>query len=44
MNGIMITGIGIGLVILAVVLLTAAVIYRKTAGKKMREELGREYE
>lgn len=44
MNGIMITGIGIGMVILAIILLIAAVVYRKTAGKRIREELGREYE
>lgn len=44
MNGIMLTGIGIGMIVLAVLLFIAAIVYRKTTGKRIREELGKEYE
>jgi len=43
MGGIVILGIGIGLVVLSAVLLIASMVYRKTAGKKIREELRKEY-
>jgi hypothetical protein len=39
-----IIGIGIGLIVLAAALFAAAMIYRGTAGKKIKEELKREYE
>lgn len=44
MSGMIITGIGIGMVILAVVLTIASATYRKTAGRKIQEELKREYD
>lgn len=43
MGGIVITGIGIGMIVLAVILFIASVVYRKTTGRRIREELGREY-
>lgn len=44
MNGIIIVGIGIGMIMLAIGLFIAAVVYRKTTGKRIKEELGKEYE
>lgn len=44
MSGIMITGIGISMIIFAVVLFIISIVYRNTAGKKIKEELGKEYE
>lgn len=44
MNGIVLTGIGIGMVALAVILFIISIVYRNTAGKKIQEELGKEYE
>lgn len=44
MSGIVIVELGIGMIGLAVILLIAGVIYGKTAGKRIREELKREYE
>ena len=44
MNGAIIVGIGIGMLVLAVILLIASVIYRKSSGKKIREEILNEYE
>lgn len=43
MSGIIITGIGIGMIALAIVLFIASIVYRNTAGKRIREELGKEY-
>lgn len=43
MNGTIIAGIGIGMVALANILFISSVVYRNTAGKKIREELGKEY-
>lgn len=43
MSGIIITEIGIGMSVLAVILFIASIVYRNTAGKKIREELGKEY-
>ena len=44
MNGTMIIGIGIGMLALAVIIIIVSVVYRKTTGKKIREELRNEYE
>ncbi len=44
MSGTIILGIGIGLVVLSVVVFAISIIYRKTAGKRIREELKKEYE
>lgn len=44
MSGIMIMMAGIGMAVLSVVLFVVSIVYRKTAGKKIREELKREYE
>lgn len=44
MSGMVILGMGIGLIALAAVLLAVSIVYRRTAGKKIREELKREYE
>ena len=43
MSGIIITGIGAGMIALAIVLFIASIVYRNTAGKRIREELGKEY-
>ncbi len=43
MGGTVIFGIGIGFIVLAVILLVVSVMYRKTAGKKIQEELKKEY-
>ena len=44
MGGIMVLFGGIGMVVLSVILLIVSVAYRKTAGRKIRDELMREYE
>lgn len=44
MSGIIITEIGIGMIVLAVILFITSIVYRNTAGKKIQEELGKEYE
>lgn len=43
MSGMMMLAAGAGMGILAVVLLIVSIIYRQTAGKKIREELKRDY-
>ena len=44
MSGIIITGIGVGLIALSVILFITSIVYRNTAGKRIRKELGKEYE
>ncbi len=44
MSGIMIVVTGMTMILLAVILLIVSVVYRKTAGKKILETLGQEYE
>lgn len=44
MNGIMIILAGIGLIGFSIILFVISIVYRKTAGKKIREELMKEYE
>ncbi len=44
MNGIMLLIIGICLGILSVILFIASIIYRQTAGRKIRKNLKRDYE
>ena len=43
-SGTIILAAGVGMIVLAVGMLVASVIYRKTAGKRIRDELKREYE
>lgn len=43
MGGTVILAIGIGFIVLAVILLIVSIVYRRTAGKKIREELKKEY-
>lgn len=42
--GMMVFAAGIGMIALAVILLIVGVVYSRTAGKKIREELKGEYE
>ncbi len=44
MSGVMILAAGIGMVVLSVFLFAASLVYRRTAGRKIREELMRDYE
>lgn len=44
MSGIMIIAAGIGMVVLSVSLFAVSIVYRRTAGRKIREELKRDYE
>lgn len=44
MSGIVVLGLGIGIIVLSVVLFAASVVYKKTAGRRIREELKKEYE
>lgn len=44
MSGIMIMMAGIGMAVLSIVLFIVSIVYHRTAGKKIREELKREYE
>lgn len=43
MNGIIIFVVGIGMIMLAIILFVVSAVYRKTAGRKIREELETEY-
>lgn len=43
MSGIMIMAAGIGMAVLSVILFIVSMVYRKTAGRKISEELKREY-
>lgn len=44
MSGMMILAAGIGMAALSVILFIGSIVYRQTAGKRIREELKREYE
>lgn len=44
MSGVMIVVAGIGMAVLSVALFVISIIYRRTVGRKMSEELRREYE
>ena len=44
LRGIIIISIRIGMILFAVLLFIAGMIYQKTAGRKIREELNKEYE
>lgn len=44
MNGMMTIVAGISLVVFSMLLFVVSIVYRKTAGRKIREELMREYE
>lgn len=44
MSGMMILCIGIGLIMLAIAGFVVSIVYRNTAGKRIREELKQEYE
>lgn len=44
MSGMMIFMTGIGMLVLAAVFFLASIVYRQTAGRKIREELMRDYE
>lgn len=44
LRGIIIFSIGIGMILFAVLLFVTSMIYQKTAGRKIREELNKEYE
>lgn len=44
MSGIIILGIGIGMIALAAILFVVSIVYRKTAGKRMKQELKKEYD
>lgn len=43
MSGLAMVGIGTGMTVLAVILFITSIVYRNTAGKRIREELGKEY-
>ncbi len=43
MNGTFIVSAGIALIAVSAALFIASIIYRNTAGKRIREELDREY-
>lgn len=43
MNGIIILVTGIGMIMLAAILFVMSIAYRKTAGRRIREELEKEY-
>jgi len=43
LSGNIIVGIGIGFVVLSVILLIYGVVYKGTTGKKIREQLEKEY-
>ena len=43
MNGIVIVGIGIALIAVSAALFIASIFYRHTAGRRIREELDKEY-
>lgn len=44
MSGSVILGVGIALIVLAAILFVMSIVYRKTAGRKIRDELRDEYE
>lgn len=44
MSGVVILAAGIGMVVFSVVLLIVSIVYRQTAGKKIREALSRDYD
>ena len=44
MSGTVIVGVGIGMIVLSVVLSIASIMYRKTSGKRIKQELQNEYE
>ncbi len=43
MSGMMIVAAGIGMTVFSVILFAVSIVYRKTAGRRIREELMREY-
>lgn len=43
MSGMMIAVAGIGMTVFSVILFAVSIVYRKTAGRRIREELMREY-
>lgn len=43
MSGAVILGVGIGMIVLAVILLAISIVYVRTAGRRMREEFRDEY-
>lgn len=44
MRATVLIGAGSGMIVLAIALFLAGMIYRKTVGRKIREELKKEYE
>lgn len=44
LRGIIILSVGIGMILFALLLFITSIIYRKTAGRKIQEELSKEYE
>lgn len=44
MSGMLLIIIGIAIIVLAVILFVLSILYRKTAGKRIREELKKEYD
>lgn len=44
MSGMVILAVGIGMVLLSVTLFIVSIIYRQTAGKKIREALSQDYD
>lgn len=44
MSGMMILAAGIGMVVLSLFLFIASMVYRQTAGRRIREEIMRDYE
>ena len=44
MSGTVIVGVGIVMIVLSVVLSITSIVYRKTSGKRIKQELQNEYE
>ena len=44
MSGVIVFMAGIGMIVLAVILFAASIVYRRTAGKRIGKELKQEYE
>lgn len=44
MSGMMIVAAGIGLLVFSVILCVASIIYRRTTGRRIKEEIMRDYE
>lgn len=44
MSGNIILMAGAGMIVLAIILFVVSIVYRRTAGKQIRDELKREYE